>query len=1037
MDVKKLLILIALTLPGWLLAQNYADYKLYASYNFEQGTAEDNQSNTSMELKGARIVDDPVRGKVLSFDRVKSQYAVITPAPVIGDTLSLSFWYKRSSFDGDELWKQIFEFYSSTNGSNIYLMPIYGYDDNSSGIVSCANKINNGIWEPLYGPRIEKDNTWHHIALVVAGVSWNYYLDGKKVGSRKILSLISLLDLTHLYFGVNPDRSPYPSTGSIDDVNIYHYPLSASQVAQIYAGEAITEPLPEGPITFLFDNDLKEEGGRITIEGSGYSFEEDSQRGQVVKLEAGGQLQFSDNIIPDEASTLNFLYKKESIDDADHGKYIYRAFKDENNGYGLKIKVDGDAAYVVLETIVEGEKTETVGSELLESGKWNAISVVHAVTPRIIIRVYQNGKQTAAKVAVNPYNLGLDKWFLGSTVASESAGGLYDELMVDDYAMDVEDVAYYYSSTLMSPVEVTVDCSNKYQTIRNFGSSDAWNADWLGRLWPEAKKNRLAELLFSKELDENGNPKGMGLSCWRFNIGSGSATQGDDAGMGDSKRTECFLNPDGTYTWERQTGQLWFLRKAALEYGVEDLLGFMNSPPIYMTKHGYAYNEEKKWNYILAEDKYDDYALFAAEVVDHFDKEGIHFDYISPMNEPQYAWNDGEQEGSPATDQEIADVIKAMSSAFAAKQLTTQLTFAEAGSLSRSMSQIPKFWGSEQSAMKVAGLPNVSNIVSAHSYWDDTNAERMYNTRVKFREKLNTTNTDLEYFQSEYSLLDNGYTWGHPGSHGGNLREIECAMSLARMLHVDLVVANATGWHWWTTFAPANHYGESRFALIEAQTTKDLTDGFFSDTKLLYTLGQYSRFVRPGMKRVEAKRSDNLSVVDALKNDMYSSYINEATQQVVIIATNSRTVKRPFTFKVENISGNTDLEFTPYVTSEGDNMKAYPKIKEGDVFKIPPLSVVTFVSGSGDISSVTTVKEEDKNRDIHIQPNPVRDEVTVSSGSSIKNVTLYDVYGKLVYRQSDINEKICKLSLSGLLPGMYVVKVETDNGCKTQKMIKK
>ena len=77
---------------------------------------------------------------------------------------------------------------------------------------------------------------------------------------------------------------------------------------------------------------------------------------------------------------------------------------------------------------------------------------------------------------------------------------------------------------------------------------------------------------------------------------------------------------------------------------------------------------------------------------------------------------------------------------------------------------------------------------------------------------------------------------------------------------------------------------------------------------------------------MEAKRSDNLSVVDALKNDMYSSYINEATQQVVIIATNSRTVKRLFTFKVENISGNTDLEFTPYVTSEDDNMKAYPKI---------------------------------------------------------------------------------------------------------------
>ena len=170
-----------------------------------------------------------------------------------------------------------------------------------------------------------------------------------------------------------------------------------------------------------------------------------------------------------------------------------------------------------------------------------------------------------------------------------------------------------------------------------------------------------------------------------------------------------------------------------------------------MTKHGYAYNKDNGSNYILAEDKYDDYALFAAEVVDHFDKEGIHFDYISPMNEPQYAWAGG-QEGSPATDQEIADVIKALSSAFAAKQLTTQLTFAEAGFLGSAESQIPKFWGNEQPTMKVAGLPNVSNIVSAHSYWADQDAQGMYDTRVNFRKAMDAVNPPLEYFQSEYSL---------------------------------------------------------------------------------------------------------------------------------------------------------------------------------------------------------------------------------------------------------------------------------------------
>ena len=80
------------------------------------------------------------------------------------------------------------------------------------------------------------------------------------------------------------------------------------------------------------------------------------------------------------------------------------------------------------------------------------------------------------KVAVYPYNFGFVIWSLGGSTGSVSAGGLYDELMVDDYAMDVEDVAYYYSSMLMSPVEITVNCSNEYQTRRKFGSSAAWHA---------------------------------------------------------------------------------------------------------------------------------------------------------------------------------------------------------------------------------------------------------------------------------------------------------------------------------------------------------------------------------------------------------------------------------------------------------------------------------------------------------------------------------------------------------------------------------
>lgn len=1042
MTLKKILIYLALVLPLCLSAQNYADYKLYASYDFEQGVI-DRQANTSLELKnGARIVEDAVRGKVLYFSGDKCQHAVMVPAPVMGDTMSLSFWYKRSSRDDSKVsWKQIFEFYNSVDGSNIYFMPVYGFDDSLSGVVCDARTFNSGVWEPLYGPCIDANDAWHHVVLVVHETSWSYYLDGEKVGTKNIFVSLSLMNLTHLFFGMNPNRELHPSTGSIDDINIYHYPLSQSQVSQIYAGEAITEPLGEGPLTFHFDNNLNEEGRRITLDGFKYSFVRDGQRGPAVKIDAGGQLNFSDNILSNGSSTINFLYKKESIGATDDGKYIYQASKDDDNSYGIKIKVDGDAAYLVLETVKNGVKNETVSQEKLESDEWNAISIFYSMTAQNNMRIYQNGKQIIVNAGVETYSLGLNQWSLGSTTASKSAGGLYDEFVVENYAMRPDGVNEYYKSNLTS-LSITVDFANKHQTIRNFGASDAWDADVLGKYWPEEKKNRLAELLFSKEFDNEGNPKGIGLSCWRFNIGSGSAEQGEESKIaGPSKRTECFMNPDGTYNWEKQKGQQWFLKKAVLDYEVEDIVGFMNSPPVYFTKHGYAFNQENGWDYILVSDKYDNFASFTADVVEHFDKEGIHFDYISPINEPQYQWGPGGdgwagQEGSPATDQQIADVTKSMSRVFASRKLTTEVSIAEGGAIGSLIAQIPKFWGNEEPDMKVGGLPNVSYVASGHSYWSDRNPEDMYNSRVHLREVMEATDDKLEYFQTEYSLLDGGYTWGHPGGIVGNFREIECAIALARMLHVDLSVGNATGWHWWTAFSQGKHLGESRFALLETMTTKDMTDGFYNDTKLLYTLGQYSRFVRPGMKRVEVNRSDNLSVIAALRNDMYSAYIDEETNQVIIVAANSKITQSRIELAVENlpVSANSGLEFTPYITSDNDDMRAYPKIKEGETFILPPLSIVTFVSESTVPSSIT---EEPEEINIHIYPNPIVDEATVNSRNTIRNITVYDVYGKVVYQQAGINDNMCKLFLPGFSAGIYIASIETDEGYRIQKIVKK
>ncbi len=60
-----------------------------------------------------------------------------------------------------------------------------------------------------------------------------------------------------------------------------------------------------------------------------------------------------------------------------------------------------------------------------------------------------------------------------------------------------------------------------------FSASDAWSMQFIG-LWPEEKQNQVADWLFSTENDANGQPKGIGLSLWRFNVGAGSAEQGED-----------------------------------------------------------------------------------------------------------------------------------------------------------------------------------------------------------------------------------------------------------------------------------------------------------------------------------------------------------------------------------------------------------------------------------------------------------------------------------------------------------------------------
>ena len=53
-----------------------------------------------------------------------------------------------------------------------------------------------------------------------------------------------------------------------------------------------------------------------------------------------------------------------------------------------------------------------------------------------------------------------------------------------------------------------IDKQTVYQEIDNFSASDAWRCAFIGKNWPQEKKEKIADLLFKREFDEKGQTAG-------------------------------------------------------------------------------------------------------------------------------------------------------------------------------------------------------------------------------------------------------------------------------------------------------------------------------------------------------------------------------------------------------------------------------------------------------------------------------------------------------------------------------------------------
>lgn len=588
-------------------------------------------------------------------------------------------------------------------------------------------------------------------------------------------------------------------------------------------------------------------------------------------------------------------------------------------------------------------------------------------------------------------------------------------------------------------ISIDVNLSRKYQIIDNFSASDCWWAHIIGNKWSESNKDSIADLLFSKT-------KGIGLSAWRFNLGAGL-----DASIKDSWRTvPTFEISPGKYDWSVNQGGQWFL-KAAKKRGVNQFIAFVNSPPKSMTRNGHTFCTDGLGTTNLKDGYYKKFSKYLVDILKYFrDSAGINFDYISPVNEPQWEWNNPSQEGNRASNDDIKKIVDSLYAELYNQNISTKIIIPESGDLpswyttSSISNKYGKIYGNYLNSLfsDTNIMSKAAKIFAGHSYWSDLLSSEVVQARQSLYNYMSKYfPLGYKYWVTEYCILEG------TNGQGGDKRDLSMttALDVARIIHYDLTVTNASAWQWWLAVSKYDY----KDGLIYTDYS---VIGYFQNiiqSKTLWALGNYSRFIRPGSQRISCDGA----------NDKYglmaSAYLDSSKTKVIIVFVNASSESKSVKLNFSGLDSSQIINsVTPYITRDNpnDNIKAYPAVSPDSIYTVPAKSVVTMI-GMLDGSTITETEVDKKviPEDFRLQqnyPNPFNPTTTISF--TIPNIKtthnlvstklkVYDVLGceiaTLVNEEKYPGNYQVIFNANGLESGVYFYQLIAGNFVSTKKMI--
>lgn len=509
-----------------------------------------------------------------------------------------------------------------------------------------------------------------------------------------------------------------------------------------------------------------------------------------------------------------------------------------------------------------------------------------------------------------------------------------------------------------SVIDLTVDFSREYQTIEHFGASDAWSINPTIKQWLQrddhASIDRLADLLFSTS-------EGIGLSAWRFNIGAGSAEQGVESQIPDPlRRAELLISAPGSRVDPtKQAGQVHFLKEAH-ERGVSDFVAFVNSPPVWATKNGLAHpggpeSRPEVGSTNLKPEAVNSFSAFMVEVLAYLRgaEVGVPVNYISPVNEPTWEWEGRTQEANRYNMDDLKTVYLSLHKALEQSGLdqSVKIDGAEVVEYAAALSDEAKvrFDGSAYTGGmnnsgeglyrnyidELLGDPTMSaalgSHLSMHGYFSDAWENRMGKLRDMTWENLQAVSPGATVWMSEFCILGGTGDVRSFGGSGFDVDDMDYALHVGKVIHRDLTRLNASAWHWWLALTPYDY----KDGLLKID--KSLDSDSLQTSKVMWTLGNYSRFVRPGYHRVA------LPGVDDLDGVMASAYKSGDEGQIVIVAINVSDNSQSVKLAVNNLPDGRGLgPYTVHITNADRALQESGSAETSYI--IPARSTVTLVA---------------------------------------------------------------------------------------------